>query len=55
MWTDLVVVSAPSLAFPGRVVEAHEPVGAQALCPELGRPKDSMNALSGMVLSVPAS
>ncbi len=35
MWPNLVVVSAPSLAFSHRVVEAHEPVLAQAFRAEL--------------------
>lgn len=35
MWPNFVVVSAPSLAFSHRVVEAHEPVLVQALRPEL--------------------
>ena len=35
MWLHLVIVSAPSLAFSDRVVEAHEPVPVQAFRPEL--------------------
>ena len=35
MGPHLVVVSTPSLAFSPRVVEAHEPVGVQALGSEL--------------------
>jgi hypothetical protein len=35
VWTHLVMVSAPGLAFCARFVEAHEPVGVQALCSEL--------------------
>jgi hypothetical protein len=32
---NAIVVSTPSLAFPPRLVEAEEPVGVQALGPEL--------------------
>ena len=35
VWSYLVVVSTPSLAFFPCLVEAHEPVGVQALGPEL--------------------
>lgn len=35
MWSNLIVVSTPSLAFLHGVVEAHEPVLVQALRPEL--------------------
>lgn len=35
VWTHLIVVSAPSLAFCARFVEAQEPVGVQAFGPEL--------------------
>ena len=35
MWSLLVVVSTPSLAFSLRIVEAHEPVRIQAFRPEL--------------------
>ena len=35
MRSYLVVVSTPSLAFADRVIEAHEPMGAQAFRPEL--------------------
>ena len=34
VWTHLVVVSTPSLAFSPRVVEAHGPVRVEAFCPE---------------------
>jgi len=35
MWSHLIVVSTPSLAFSNRVVEAHEPVLVQAFRSEL--------------------
>src|ERR1700741_5276838 len=35
VWTDLVVVSTPSLAFPPRFVEAHETMRVEALGAEL--------------------
>ena len=35
VWTHLVVVSMPSLAFCPRLVEAQEPVRVQAFGPEL--------------------
>ena len=35
VWTNLVIVSTPSLAFLARLVEALEPVGVQTLGPKL--------------------
>jgi len=35
VWTHLIVVSTPSLAFSARLVEALEPIRVQALCAEL--------------------
>ena len=57
MGTHLVVVSAPSLAFSGSVVEAHEPVLVQTLRPELAvegldeRPFDKLR--TGLSVGLP--
>ncbi len=54
MQSHLIVVSAPSLAFSDRIVEAQEPVLAQALRPELaveGLDKGAIRWLTGRLKS----